>query len=386
MIAQIQSDVDTNLEARGKVFVVNPSENQPEAIDRIYNNYSGTNPFLDTEAGQEILAGRMDNPAIGMNIKYGDNLRNEGYIAFSYTAQPAETVNEAMHFFSRATKYGADFEGRLSPEFTQTFTAVHETVEAVRGRAVAGDQQHYRYQEMDTMLENRVSDATAALYWIKNGGDLEQVNVMAEGRDLRMGYAPTKIQDVVDESGNKKSYVQLTNLTHDTGDVLRAITKSVEDGTLRREDLQGMSLSELAKFAEEKFAQPSMPTERVFMDMKVAVSNIAIKNGETDNAVWTLEDPPPHAPHISLGDSYVPAFTNSPETDIERKMIARFEAAHADIMGESAGITVYGPENNEYVTLSEQPSLRNPTKDMENRISRTEITGSTPGFSSGMGL
>ena len=269
LIEKLNNELLADPRTAGKVFVIDPANiktetQRAELSTQLLEAGSLHNNFLQKESGRNILAEYLSELQPGTNYKDDLPLSHRRYIGLAAAAEAGETINEAMAFFSRGTD--RSFEGKVTPEFTHTFTIIHETAEAIRAGA-----HPYKETEMNLMLENRTSDATTALRWIQQGGDIDQLRVMAAARDLRTGFSPTKNGDT--------GLVFASNVSHDTGDAIWAVVARSEE-LKSQPGFYDMNLRELTEFAETNFSRPSMPTPEQFAEIKIAADNIRFAVGK----------------------------------------------------------------------------------------------------------
>ncbi|MAE50745.1 MAG: hypothetical protein CMH27_02940 [Micavibrio sp.] len=230
------------------------------------------------------------------------------YVAAAFSAPYNETVNQGMHFFSRATEHGADFSTALSQGFTARFTIDHELGHTLQGLPSISDDHVYNIN-----FHERNADAFASLKAVQDAlvnGNLEttlqELATMAEARDLRLGYAP-----------DKSSAIQ--GLSHDTGSTIRAIIDRAQSGQLP-DDFASIDLVEISVMAQD-IASETLPDYDHFQKMEVAHDIIRQELGA--------------APvHPELQESRLAALPDAKGLDIIlAEMSGRFDAAHINTAG-----------------------------------------------------
>jgi hypothetical protein len=312
MIADINASLAADPRTAGKVFVVDPtsvkSEDQINAIvDGLYKQGQSYNPTLNRDSLLEAMH------KVGVAEAYSVDPDNEvanpkdlGYVAVVTTAENTETVNEAMSIYSRAVDQGANFRTKLTPEFTHTFTIAHEAGHGAAGWKDLGSPDYNRdYGE-------RCGDATAALYWIQKGGDIEQLETLADARDLALGYRP---------DASETSH----GLTHDTSGTLRAVIADARSGKITAETLRGRPFAELSD-AAVAYADQTMPRSSIYRKQEAEQDRIRYALGQEEKL----------APDKRAG--IAEDFKNAALSDVGAELAQRIDAAHAKILGGNSGL------------------------------------------------
>lgn len=302
-------------------YAQNGANNKMPLIQQVYEEVTNRGDFFGAE---ENIENGLSSRAVALG-RYGDigitqsshpDPSNPNYVSVAFSAPADEAVNESMHYFSRATAQGADFSTSLTQEFTSKFTIDHEMGHSLQGNPpISDDNTHSKN------FHERSGDAFASLKAIQDGmaeGDLdstlEQLEVMADARDLRIGYAP-------DRSA-------LTHgLSHDTSSTINEIVDRARAGTLP-ENFEEMDLVELNDLAQD-IAADTTPDYDLFQKMEVAHDIIRSEVGVAQ------VDPAMRAEHIAA----LPSVEGLDEVIVD--MSKRFDTAHQKTPGLESSYDVF---------------------------------------------
>lgn len=237
------------------------------------------------------------------------NPDDPNYTAAAFSAPFDETVNQSMHFFSRAVEGGADFSTTLSQEFTAKFTINHELGHTLLGVPSISDDRTY-----NTNFLERNGDAFASLKALQDASEdgtldstMQELEVMAQARDLRIGYAPDRS-------------AAIHGMSHDTGSTIREVINQVKTGEISQEELAEMDLIELSETAES-IATKTLPDYDLFQKMEVAQDIIRSEAG-----LGSI--------HPTLQEQRIEALPSTEGLDeIIVEMSAQFDAAHEKTPG-----------------------------------------------------
>lgn len=289
----------------GKVTVVDSGASDEDAmVEKVLDGLKANGTVRE-----RVMAGDLDFEKVRNNlyaVDFGQALATEsnpesaGYHCFAVGVTAAEKNTEFMGIMSRA---GADFDYRtiVSSELAHKITIAHETGHCAMGLA-KGMGRHEKTDLHARMTSEYAAETYAILQLLQDGVAPEDLTVLADLRDMRLGFA----MRTADE--NPMAY----SVSHDLGPVIRAVLARAEVIT-GEPGFSDMTPSALADLARE-----------ILADITPTVDQVAAM----DAAFQTIRDLRVQA---DAGEDVRDAV--SALTDLEAVMAARFDAAYRNLAG-----------------------------------------------------